>query len=100
MFIYIIKENKCDSMFYIGSTNNFKKRMFHHKKSLTNRSSRKYNILLYKYMRCLGGWNYFTMEILEHIPNATKQELLIKEGEYIKKLKPVLNTIQNPIKII
>ena len=92
--IYKIYQNDCPEMFYIGSTNNFSRRKSQHKKNITNRVSKKYNYPLYQYMRGCGGFEKFSMEILENYPCKTKLEGLQKEQELIDFHKPKLNTIK------
>lgn len=91
-YIYKIYEKSNEDIFYIGSTNNFNKRKFSHKKSCNNKSSKKYKLKLYKYIRECGGWDMFNMEIYETLENCIKKDCLSKEHNIVNELKPKLNT--------
>lgn len=92
--IYSIKP-KCpnDTNLYIGSTVNFNRRKFQHKKASTNKKGGTYYSILYRYIRKCGGWDNFVMEKILDFPCETKQEGLLKEKEYIIKYKATLNSI-------
>ncbi len=91
--IYKIYQLESPEIFYIGSTKNFSSRKSNHKKYCHNKVSKKYNYPLYKYIRALGGWDNFIIEIYEKFPCNSKGEGLQKEQEVIDLLKPKLNTI-------
>jgi hypothetical protein len=95
--IYKIYHPENPEIFYIGSTKKFLTRKFNHKKNCRNKVSKKYNYPLYQYIRALGGWEKFNMEIYEKYPCKTKGEGLQKEQEIIDLLKPKLNCM-NAIK--
>ena len=82
---------------YIGSTTNFSRRKSQHKKNTYNRVSKKYNYPLYQFIRALGGWDKFKIDVLEKFPCKTKQEGLTKEKELIEKYGANIN-VNNPIK--
>jgi len=89
MHLYKIKCLTTDD-FYIGSTCNFKNRIYKHK------SDFKLNVRnqcdkLYDFMRINDGLDNFKFEILFTFDNITRKELLIKENELITDLKPTLN---------
>jgi hypothetical protein len=92
--IYKIYQISDPETFYIGSTNKFSSRKSNHKKSCYNKSSKKYKYPLYQYIRALGGFDNFVMEIYENYPCNTKGEGLKREQEIIDLLKPKLNTIK------
>lgn len=89
--IYKIYDNEVPTIYYIGSTNNFNKRKCHHKKNCKNTSSKHYNHPLYKYIRAIGGWDFFSIEIIHKAPIKSKGEGLQIEQNYIDDLKPLLN---------
>lgn len=91
-YIYKIYEIKNIEIFYIGSTNNFKKRKYSHKKNTMNKRSKGYSLKIYKYIRECGGWDNFTMEIYELIDTIDRKECLKREHEIVNDLKPSLNT--------
>lgn len=94
--IYKIFETNNPTMLYIGSTINFKRRSFQHKKNTTNKRSKSYKYPLYKYIRGCGGFDKFTIEIVEKYPCKTKQDGLRREKELIGIMNANLN-IGNPI---
>lgn len=96
--IYKIFQQSIPDIFYIGSTINFSQRKSSHKKYTHNKVSKKYHYPLYQYIRGCGGWNNFSMEIIEKYPCNSKIEGLKKEQEIIEILKPKLNT-NNAVKI-
>ena len=74
---------------YIGSTVNFKSRMCQHKNN-SNNLKQKYNV--YQYIRANGGWNNWEMIKIKDVkPCLDRYNLRKVEGEYQKKLKPILN---------
>lgn len=50
---------------YVGKTKDFEARKRHHKYSCNKETSHNYNCQVYKYIRENGGWDAFSMEILE-----------------------------------
>lgn len=98
-YIYKIYEIANEDIFYIGSTNNFKKRKHSHKRCITNKRSKKYKLKLYKYIRECGGWDKFNMVIMEEIETDIKKECLIREHNIVNELKPRLNTNFNISKV-
>jgi hypothetical protein len=95
--IYKIYNPVNPEIFYIGSTKKFSSRKSNHKKYSKNKSSKKYNYPIYQYIRALGGWDNFVMEIYEKYPCNSKGEGLKREQEIIDELKPKLNTINAKI---
>jgi hypothetical protein len=91
--IYKIYNPVNPEIFYIGSSKNFSSRKSNHKKYCINKVSKKYNYPIYQYIRALGGWDSFVMEIYEKYPCNSKGEGLQREQEIIDLLKPKLNTI-------
>lgn len=99
-YIYKIYEISNNDIFYIGSTNNFKKRRYMHKKNTTNKVSKKYKLKLYKYIRECGGWDKFNMEIYETLDTDNKRECLLREHTLVNELKPQLNTNYKICKVV
>lgn len=91
--IYKIEQNDDPTMVYIGITNNFSVRKSNHKKNCKNKVSKKYKYPLYQYMRALGGFEKFTMSILEKNIYEDRKELLKREKELITLHNAKLNTI-------
>jgi predicted GIY-YIG superfamily endonuclease len=92
--IYKIYQPENPEIFYIGSTKNFSSRKSNHKKYCNNKVSKKYKYPIYQYIRALGGWDKFTIEIYEKYPCNSKGEGLQKEQDVIDLLKPKLNSIK------
>ena len=90
MFIYKLFKT-CDENFYIGSTNDMKKRMWQHKSVCYNENNQqKFNMKVYQYIRMNGGFEKWSFEVLECF-DCDSKELKKKEDEYIVELKPTLN---------
>ena len=77
---------------YIGSTTNFNRRKQQHKISCYNKNGIKYNQLNYKFIRDHGGFENWSMVLIENISVNDIHELHKKEREYIEKLNPTLNS--------
>lgn len=88
--IYKIQYKEDVSNLYIGSTTNYKRRMYQHKKNSNNFKKKN---TLYKYIRSLGGSNNFIFEKIIDYPCKDRTEGLAKEKEYIKIMNANLNDI-------
>jgi group I intron endonuclease len=97
-FIYKIIDKNNSNEFYIGSTNKVSARRSSHKKSTSNKVSKKYWCKLYQYIRSNGNWENFDFIILECGEVENKTDMKKKEQEYIDNLKPTLNTISSYLK--
>ena len=78
---------------YIGHTTNFINRHSSHKQHTIESHYRDYNMPLYQFIRENGGWNNFTMDIIETFSCKNKFDATIKEAFYIRTLKASLNKI-------
>jgi hypothetical protein len=76
---------------YVGGTNDLKARIRHHKHSCNNKNSKEYNKPLYHFIRANGGFNNWSVDILEHYPCNSKQELLDQEDYWILQFSNLLN---------
>jgi len=76
---------------YIGSTTNFRSRKYQHKTSCNNEKDKKYNRLVYQFIRNNGGWSEWKMIPIEKYPCNGKEELEIRENYHIQLLKSKLN---------
>ena len=86
--IYSIKCKSPDKNFvYIGSTTNFTKRKYDHRKNALSNLDEP----LYKCINDNGGWNNWEIAILEKIECTSKAETVQKENEFIEKLKNYKN---------
>ena len=77
---------------YIGSTTNMRLRKHGHKISCTTPGNKLYNFYVYRFIRDNGGWENWSMIMLELYECNTKQELLRRERYYVELLKATLNT--------
>jgi len=76
---------------YIGSTTNFRHRKYEHKSCCNSINNKKHNYKVYQFIREHGGWENWTMILIENVNCNAKLELHQKERYYIEKLKPSLN---------
>ncbi len=80
---------------YVGSTTNFNKRKWEHKKccNLETGTGKNYRLKVYQTIREHGGWLNWDMIPLEEFPCENRTQQLIREQHWIDKLKPELNCI-------
>ena len=78
--------------FYIGSTCDYKTRMYHHKGNIYNKNNKHYNYKLYKKIR--ENNCQYEINIYEDNLSLNKKELCIYEQEVIDLLRPTLNDIR------
>ena len=79
---------------YVGHTTNFVQRKHNHKQSCMNSKSPCYNLKLYQMIRSNGGWDNWTMEILNFFKCKNGYEARVKEQEYFTLLGATLNSIE------
>ena len=79
---------------YVGHTTNFVQRKHNHKQSCMNSKSPRYNLKLYQMIRSNGGWDNWTMEILNFFKCKDGYEARVKEQEYFTLLGATLNSIE------
>jgi len=79
---------------YVGHTTNFVQRKHAHKQSCSNIKSGNYNCKLYKVIRENGGWQNWTMEIVNFFNCYDHYEARKKEQEYFLSLNATLNSIE------
>jgi len=84
-------EDLNNDMILIGSTCNFIRRKREYKYNIYNPNSEGYNRPCCVYIRENGGYNNWIMEVIEKYPCTNKNELRIKEDEWILKMNPKLN---------
>ncbi len=84
------KDNSVKNI-YIGSTVDFHKRTIAHKSSCNNKDCKKYNLPLYNFIRDNGGWDNWSIEIIEEIKFIYRTKLREKEKFWIEKEKSSLN---------
>lgn len=79
---------------YVGNTTNIEKRINGHRSSCKNINCQSYNKLLYKTIRENGGWNEWSIIIIEKFPCNNDVEARQREQFYIKELNANLNIIR------
>lgn len=81
---------------YIGHTTNFKQRNKLHKSTCNVESLKGYNYKIYKIIRENGGWDNWTMTIIEEYPCESVNDARERERYWIEKESSQLNvTIPN-----
>jgi len=70
---------------YIGSTTSFRQRKTEHKSCCNKETNKAYNSYVYKFIRDNGGWNNWSMILIDYKPCNTKLELNKIEREHIEK---------------
>jgi len=81
-----------ETIYYIGSTSNMKRRVITHKNVCSNPKKVSYNSKTYKIMRANGGFDNFTFINLGNIKNVTKEEAHHTEQAFINLFAPIMNT--------
>jgi len=76
---------------YVGHTSNFTKRKYGHKRCCNNENSKQYNFYVYDFIRNNGGWDNWTMIMIDEVKCENSLEARKKEREYIEELKASLN---------
>ena len=76
---------------YVGSTTNFKCRKNSHKTVCNNENSKKHNLNVYKFIREHGGFENWSMILIENFPCDTKLELHKRERYWLETLGAMLN---------
>ena len=79
---------------YVGHTTNFVQRKHAHKQGCNNVKSSNYKCKLYKIIRENGGWNNWTMKIIDFIHCTNGSEARQKEQEYYESLNATLNSVE------
>ena len=76
---------------YVGHTTNFVQRKHAHKQSCNNDKSSNHNCKLYKVIRDKGGWQNWTMEIVNFFNCHDHYEARKREQEYFTLLNATLH---------
>jgi len=79
---------------YVGHTTNFVQRKHAHKQGCINKKSINHTCKLYEVIRNNGGWDNWTMEIVNFFNCKDHYEARKKEQEYFDLLKATLNSIE------
>ena len=78
---------------YIGSTTEFTKRKTGHKSRCNNENNKCYNFNVNSFIRDNGGWDNWSMILVERYPCNDNYELKSRERYYIETLNATLNSI-------
>ena len=76
---------------YIGSTTCWKARKNQHKSICSNSNASRHHLKVYKTIRDNGGWDNWTMVLIEEYPCDSKLKLHARERYWIEELKAQLN---------
>jgi group I intron endonuclease len=90
---YVVYKITCitdENIFYIGSTNDLKKRIFSHRACYKRKNHRH----IYQCMDKNGGFDNFEFTIIETLNNTTKREAERREQHFITTLNPVMNDMK------
>jgi predicted GIY-YIG superfamily endonuclease len=79
---------------YVGHTTNFVQRKHAHKQNCINIKSLNYKCKVYEAIRNNGGWDNWTMEIINFFNCSDHYEARKKEQEYFISLNATLNSIE------
>ncbi len=77
---------------YVGHTTNFIKRKIGHKTDCCNEKSKKYNLREYIFIRENGGWENWSMIMIEEYKCENKREAEKRERELYESLGAKLNS--------
>ena len=77
---------------YIGSTTNMVQRLARHRSRGQNPAGPNYNLRVYQFIRQNGGFDNWTMLLIEDYPCNSSQQLARREGELIQSLNAKLNS--------
>lgn len=90
--IYTIRYKLDDSLLYVGSTTQpLYKRWYDHKFRVYRTQDKEYNRMLCIKIRETNDINNWYIELYEAFPCNNKDELLKREGQIQRELKPCLN---------
>ena len=79
---------------YVGHTTDMTKRKCSHKSSCNNEKSENHNLKIYQIIRENGGWDNWSMLLVEKFPCKDKYEACKREREVYEELEAKLNTIR------
>jgi RNA:NAD 2'-phosphotransferase (TPT1/KptA family) len=79
---------------YVGSTTSLVKRRYAHKNSCVNeKDKRRYNLNVYKFIRANGGFDNWSVVMIQEYPECKSQEELLKhERHHFEILGATLNS--------
>lgn len=77
---------------YVGHTTNFIKRKYNHKSSCKNVKDIGHKFKVYEIIRANGGWDNWTMVMIEEYPCNNSLEATKRERELLEELQSKLNS--------
>jgi len=77
---------------YVGHTTNFIQRKAKHKNCCNNEKSKDYNLKVYKTIRANGGWQNFSMVLVEDYKCDNKLQAASRERFWYENLKANMNS--------
>lgn len=96
MTVYNIYKIACNDLtvkdVYVGSTVNFIRRKYEHKRNCNVATSNRHNFKVYQTIRANGGWNNWTMVKIEEYNCFEKIDALARERYWYEQLKATMNT--------
>ena len=78
---------------YVGHTTDFVRRKVAHKYNCNAENDKSYNFKLYKKIRENGGWNNFSIVLIEKYPCNDGDEARARERYWYENLNASLNTV-------
>lgn len=78
---------------YIGHSTNMIKRKCQHKSHCNNPNTKMYNYKVYKFIRDNGGWNNWSMIVIEDYPCENRFQAESRERHWIENLNASLNCV-------
>ena len=85
-FYNIICKDSNIKFTYVGSTNSVSKRKRSHRERCCNADNEYHNLKVYTTIREYGGWENWSLTIIDKIDNLTENQAKEKEQEFINKL--------------
>jgi hypothetical protein len=77
---------------YVGSTTDFKSRTYDHKSCCNNENDLNYNYYVYRFIRLNGGWENWTIVLIEQYKALDKLDKLKRERYWLEFYNATLNT--------
>ncbi len=79
---------------YVGHTINMTKRKCTHKHACNNMNDKAHNLKIYKIIRQNGGWDNWSMILVEKFPCKDKNEACKRERELYEELDAKMNMVR------
>jgi hypothetical protein len=94
----VIYKIVCDDLMvkycYVGSTTDFTKRKCRHKTACNNEKGKEYNYKVYTTIRDNGGWDNWSMVMIEEYPCENSQQAVQRERFWYEELNADLNMVR------